>query len=766
MKKATMKNFKILFNSLGTLFGSMRLRVKVCKYCAFVALWIAIGFALQLLLLPFYYELDLSVHDYVLFSVGLAVPVSITLAAESKGIRRRFEAIMFQFLVLRDIVKRIEELDRLLKSKDKLEEAIHDFARIFDIFGLISDIFSLRELENAIGENMYKFMVQKFMDLEPSMVKQVNFRKPVIVTRQDVSVSLKEDLIHNHVFIKKVVGKGYDDLAWCWLSYCLLVYLRGINRAISKEFLESANQILYTIAMVENSLVEYEDDNSRREMGGFVKMMQLWLFYLFDEKGSNLITYQKGEINKTFLGWLASIDLSTRTSTVLAFESATQYFFQKFTQDGQRITSLTKELAELMNSREMDRFSAIKGLKAFAKSSLANEHKTTFIESLKNELVLLPSFQTEYVDLLDNILLYFSVMSTVAAISNKISACPGIGIQVEVNPTGSGTCDIVFNDKTGILIDRVQNTSLLFDRNALGKSGNLSKIESISEKSLSEIVVRVSQGEALRILAWPFGVTSTETTFMGIWPPTIDSILFLEVLKKSGYFSHSIRSIIDIGAGSGILGLSFLAFGSHSHVVFTDVNGSSKHWIRANAAINNLDPNDIVFIRSKSLDSILESNIGRFDFALLSPPYLPLFMIQGTATTNVITDRRHGVILDEYAIETMDTGLLYDVIVNFKKCADRLLVLYSSIADDVVSSALDHAKKQGSNLSVTPIFEQVVPLKIKGIVPLTPTELTQWSPQKLAPIQALKSRGRLFDPPPAEHQSYPFWQKLKIVEFS
>ena len=110
--------------------------------------------------------------------------------------------------------------------------------------------------------------------------------------------------------------------------------------------------------------------------------------------------------------------------------------------------------------------------------------------------------------------------------------------------------------------------------------------------------------------------------------PRTDSETLIETVLK--HFSDKFQSlkILDLGSGSGCLGLSLLGEYSHSEVSFFDISKKSLEMVKINAQKFDL------FARSKCINldwnvkdwdkelMTIENNI-KFDIVISNPPYIP-----------------------------------------------------------------------------------------------------------------------------------------------
>lgn len=90
---------------------------------------------------------------------------------------------------------------------------------------------------------------------------------------------------------------------------------------------------------------------------------------------------------------------------------------------------------------------------------------------------------------------------------------------------------------------------------------------------------------------------------------------FLQRLKQT----DSAGRILDLGAGSGCIGIAVLKNAPASRVVLADIDPSLVKQIKINLTLNQLRTR-----RTRVLCSDLFSQVtGKFDFILVNPPYIP-----------------------------------------------------------------------------------------------------------------------------------------------
>jgi len=88
----------------------------------------------------------------------------------------------------------------------------------------------------------------------------------------------------------------------------------------------------------------------------------------------------------------------------------------------------------------------------------------------------------------------------------------------------------------------------------------------------------------------------------GIWPPSIDSLLFMRAMRHSNFLTKPIHSIIDLGCGTGVLGIYLAKNNSHiEHLYLVDINPEAIEISRYNVNFNQLKNNIHYCIGDSSL---------------------------------------------------------------------------------------------------------------------------------------------------------------------
>lgn len=188
-----------------------------------------------------------------------------------------------------------------------------------------------------------------------------------------------------------------------------------------------------------------------------------------------------------------------------------------------------------------------------------------------------------------------------------------------------------------------------------------------------------------------------------VWPPSIDSILFLKSLNyiQKEIESNKIDTMIDIGCGVGVLGIYFRnLFPSIKKCIFIDSDPDAISIARYNYKINSKNDNNAIFIQTDFVSSLADVNINndpKKTIILCLPPYLPY------------PDTTEGKYLKKVAYNGLNgLELLQAVINDFKKLASYMVIGFSEMANKF--TYYNH------NINLKPIFTEVVPLRIPSVL--------------------------------------------------
>ena len=182
-----------------------------------------------------------------------------------------------------------------------------------------------------------------------------------------------------------------------------------------------------------------------------------------------------------------------------------------------------------------------------------------------------------------------------------------------------------------------------------------------------------------------------------LWPPSMDSIYLVDDLKKNNYTKKYLNSIVDVGCGTGYLGIWLAKNNEHiKEALFTDWMLLPLIFSYVNSTKNNLYPTNCEFKLGLNTNWLSEQYSSRkFRLAICNPPYLPLF-----------TGKEK--FKDEMTVA--GTELLCNFIENWANFAYEAIISFS---DMVLLEAKESCEKSGSKL--VPLGEKrTIPFRINA----------------------------------------------------
>lgn len=180
-----------------------------------------------------------------------------------------------------------------------------------------------------------------------------------------------------------------------------------------------------------------------------------------------------------------------------------------------------------------------------------------------------------------------------------------------------------------------------------------------------------------------------------LWPPSIDSFYMMEVMKEDGLFTKKYNSVVDIGSGTGFLGIVAAFHNPYiTEIILSDwlltpyLYGTSNWFLNRDTREHiDLRVNTSLFAEG------LESVSGLYDIAICNPPYLPLLKGFG-----------------EIGLESTVAGtdLLTEVVLKSKQIASKTYLQFSSLAKPEAAEAQKQA-----GVKLRPIGkERLVPFRV------------------------------------------------------
>lgn len=187
-----------------------------------------------------------------------------------------------------------------------------------------------------------------------------------------------------------------------------------------------------------------------------------------------------------------------------------------------------------------------------------------------------------------------------------------------------------------------------------------------------------------------------------IFPPAIDNYHLLEALDEEGYFDREYDRILDIGCGTGFLGILFCRKAQGvGEAVLTDIHTHAVDLAKKNAKQNDVNP---TFRCGPGWNPI---ETPGFDLALLNPPYIPR-PPEGSSGLDGLPDPRFRL---QYA-GWLDTDGLIPEIVRGAPDYDvaSLVLVYPNFRETEVEQAIEET---GTRLRILS---------------------THWTPMRIPPI--------------------------------
>jgi transcriptional regulator with XRE-family HTH domain/methylase of polypeptide subunit release factors len=274
--------------------------------------------------------------------------------------------------------------------------------------------------------------------------------------------------------------------------------------------------------------------------------------------------------------------------------------------------------------------------------------------------------------------------ATLTALANSLAA-PDLSVDVADN---FGRITFSHDDRELV----VDSPTLLWDCpcRSPGKTNPEKSCPIHRQEDGVEIATRFRGG---RVTIRSRGLSFRWRNGMELFPPSVDAFAMLEDLLQAGLGNAEIGSLVDVGSGTGFLGIALAHFNPHlTKLVLTDWLLTPLVYGLVNWRLNQT--------KREYLDA--EGRVGlftlpvaddRFDVAVCNPPYLPL--LEG---------------FEEVGWESTVAGtdLLENLIGRSRELADNVYVQFSNLA-----SLEAKAAAKAASVSLEPIGEErVVPLRL------------------------------------------------------
>jgi SAM-dependent methyltransferase len=213
------------------------------------------------------------------------------------------------------------------------------------------------------------------------------------------------------------------------------------------------------------------------------------------------------------------------------------------------------------------------------------------------------------------------------------------------------------------------------------------------------------------------GVTWDNKKYVGVWGPSIDTLLIAKSLKKILKNNSTILTALEVGCGSGYLSKYILS--NCNNLQSMSINDINPYAIRC--AKDNVEDSRAQFIDGDGLKLLSQST---YDLIVCNPPYVP---------------RPDSVEINPYeGIEILNT-----LVHNCKKYLNPggyVVIGLSNLADRIVF--VDKPE-----LTFKTVEEMEVPLKINNVL-----NNSEW-------IDYLQDRNLQKN----NHNGYDFWHRIKVI---
>lgn len=222
-----------------------------------------------------------------------------------------------------------------------------------------------------------------------------------------------------------------------------------------------------------------------------------------------------------------------------------------------------------------------------------------------------------------------------------------------------------------------------------------------------------------------------------LWPPSIDSFTFLMDLYESGLLKADIQSILDLGSGTGFLGIAVTRHNARvERLTLADWLLTPSLYGAVNWALNSAGREQVALSLRIGMfsDWLVESpTAGIDDVALCNPPYLPL--LPGFEEFGV-----HAVVAG--------TDLLMHVIENAPSLGRRVFTQFSNLAK---KDATDVASRHRVRLKALKPRPRPVPFRVRRAW----TEM----PEYFDALRSLKNGLKV-----KRSNRHPYWHSLQSFE--
>jgi hypothetical protein len=223
-------------------------------------------------------------------------------------------------------------------------------------------------------------------------------------------------------------------------------------------------------------------------------------------------------------------------------------------------------------------------------------------------------------------------------------------------------------------------------------------------------------GTRPRIVEYDGISTIWNSAHLGVWCPSIDTVLFAKALKKV-LKNKKIKTAAEIGCGSGFL--SKFALGKSKSIKSMLIDDISKYAIKS--AKDNIKDKRAKFVMGDGLKKIKGK---KFDLLICNPPYVP---------------RKKSI--DDNPYE--GTGLLYHLVHEGQKYLNKGGIILINISN----LCWEDTFKEKPKMTMKILEKMKVPLKVNNIM-----NNPKWV--KYLRTKGLKKKWK---------KGYEYWQELNII---
>lgn len=213
-----------------------------------------------------------------------------------------------------------------------------------------------------------------------------------------------------------------------------------------------------------------------------------------------------------------------------------------------------------------------------------------------------------------------------------------------------------------------------------------------------------------------------------LWPPSMDTLHLIKTLQNLGYGQKNIQRVLDIGSGTGVIGIWLAKFNKNiCDVSFADWLLLPLVFSYYNSNYNQITCNKNFLFGFNTNWTDFHFSKNKYDLIVCNPPYLPDLGFEKV--------RRQST--------TSGTDLLSHMISYFPSYSDELVVSFSNIALPEAQKAAD---KHGIDLLKCCKATHTLPFRIPKVFA-----------EKNYIKELVAKRGLEYKP---NHDIYEYWHKV------